>query len=99
MQSPFADGDLYIGTDCCATIKNPRSATISYTSHGRTCFAWRYASQARSRRRRWPERPGFTGIAPCETIEAKMQPQLGLPLSAVRLDCRANRFLIVALQE
>ena len=63
---------------CCATIKNRRLATISDTSHGRRYFARCYASQVRSRRRRWPERPDFTGETPCETIGGTMQPPIGL---------------------
>ena len=38
-------------------------ATISHTSHGGTCVASVSACQARSRRRRWPLRPGFTGAS------------------------------------
>jgi hypothetical protein len=51
-------------------------------SHGGTCFARRYASQAQSRRRRWPERPGFTGAAPSETIGSPVQLRLDPPLCA-----------------
>src|ERR1700675_4378664 len=45
-------------------------------SHGGTRFARRYASQARSRQRRWPERPGFTGVSLSETLTNEMQPKL-----------------------
>jgi hypothetical protein len=48
-------------------------------SHGGTCFARRYASQAQSRRRRWPERPGFTGAALSETIGSPVQLRLDPP--------------------
>ena len=70
--------EILTGMCCCATIKNRRLATISDTSHGRRYFARCYASQVRSRRRRWPERPDFTGVTPCETIGVTMQPPLGL---------------------
>src|SRR5271170_6113894 len=43
--------------------------------HGGTRFARRYASQARSRQRRWPERPGFTGVTLSETPTNEMQPK------------------------
>src|SRR4029077_11887478 len=45
-------------------------------SHGGTSFARRYASQARSRQRRWPERPGCTGVSLSETLTNEMQPKL-----------------------
>src|ERR1700690_3197700 len=45
-------------------------------SHGGARFARRYASQARSRRRRWPERPGFTGVTLSEILTNEMQPKI-----------------------
>ena len=53
---------------CSATIKTMSSATISATSTGGTPLGWIAACQARSRRRRWPERPGFTGGYPAQTM-------------------------------
>src|SRR6202140_748375 len=44
-------------------------------SHGGTRFARRYASQARSRQRRGPERPGFTGVTLSEILTNEMQPK------------------------
>src|SRR4029077_17331652 len=51
--------------ECCATIKSPRSATITYSWWNMLRSALRQSSP--SRRRRWPERPGFTGAALSET--------------------------------
>src|SRR5271167_2245142 len=45
-------------------------------SHGGTRFARRYASQARSRQRRGPERPGFTGATLSEILTNEMQPKI-----------------------
>jgi hypothetical protein len=60
-------------------------------SHGGTCFARRYASQAQSRRRRWPERPGFTGAALSETIGLRCNLDLIRHFVLGHLDCRASR--------
>jgi hypothetical protein len=50
--------------------------------HAAGDIARRYASQAQSRRRRWPERPGFTGAALSETIGSPVQLRLDPPLCA-----------------
>ena len=67
--------------------------------HGGTCFARRYASQAQSRRRRRPERPGFTSAALSETIGSSVQLRLDPPFSARPPSLSRKPPSIVALQK
>ncbi len=57
---------------CCASICDTSSATISATPNGSRTLGWIGSRQARSRRRRWPARPGFTGVGPAQTLEGAM---------------------------
>ncbi len=59
------------GGACPATIRTTLSATISATSTSGISPGWTVGCQARSRRRRWPERPGFTADCPTQTMSGR----------------------------
>jgi hypothetical protein len=87
------------GNLLCLSHDNQKagSATITDTSHGGTRRLASLAFQYRSRQRRWPKGPDFTGQRRKSKIKSAMQPLLEHCMAPHHPDCRAEPILIVAL--
>ena len=70
-------------TDCRATIKTVSPATISDTSTGGISLRRAADCQVRSRHRRWPERPDFTGGCPPQMLGRRCYLKLNILIPAV----------------
>jgi len=63
--------------------QNRVAATISDTSIGGISLRWAAGCQVRSRHRRWPERPDFTGGCPPQMLGRRCYLKLNILIPAV----------------